>query len=173
MTLMRQAWLSLLLMALWHPGMAMEVNEARIKTGFLYNFAKHTTWPGPATHRLLCVVEGHMPERYLLELEGLPLGQHALHTRSITQLSDARNCHVLFIGRNQRARLGEWLDAVDGLPVLTITDIGRMGHPKSAINLYTERRRLRFDINLAPARNGGLTLSSRLTELADTVYGWE
>lgn len=164
---------NLLILLLAQPCLAMDLSEAQIKAGFLYNFAKYTVWPYPAAgERTLCVVGDHLPGTVLAELDTLPLNDSILRARSLTRPEEAKDCHVLFIGYNERSRLGSWLASVQSLPVLTVSDIAWSGRPRTMINLYLERRRLRYDVNYLQVREAGLKLNTRLTELADTVYDY-
>ena len=61
------------------------------------------------------------------------------------------------------------LKAVQGAPVLTVTDSQDNGGPKGIINFVIEEGHVRFEINDATASANGLTISSKLLSLAVAV----
>ncbi len=144
--------------------------EPRIKAGFLYNFMKHTEWPETARERILCVGARALPDDALAGIDRLPLHDGLLAVRVVQAPEDTHACHALLLGRQQRANLNRWLNAVAMRPVLTIGDLAGIDRPSTMINLFTEGRRVRYDLNLAPARHVGLKFNPRLINLADTVY---
>lgn len=170
MECMQYALRSLLLLLLASPCLAMDLGEARIKAGFLYNFVKHTEWPSADKERVLCTVGQHLPNKVLDELDGLPLNEATLRIRKVDTPDQAETCHILFIGYSDRSAMSRWLNTVQMQPILTVSDIVGAGRPRSMINLFTEGRHLRYDINNSNVRASGLKLNSRLINLADTVY---
>lgn len=88
----------------------------------------------------------------------------------LTRREEARSCHMLVVGDEGRA--GEaWLAAVQGLPVLTISDTPQFVERGGMIGLVIEGERVRFEANLEPAQRGNLRLSSQLLKLARSVKG--
>jgi hypothetical protein len=148
---------------------AQERGEAQIKAGFVYSFAKHTEWPSSARERILCAAPQTLTEHALAGINGLPLHEATLAIRNITTPADTEGCHVLLLGRQQRAQLDAWLRAVESRAILTIGDLVGIERPRTVINLFTEGRRVRYDLNLAVARAAGLKLNPRLINLADNV----
>jgi hypothetical protein len=167
-----RAWLACCLIALVlgsAPVLAQERGEAQIKAGFIYSFAKHTEWPNAARERVLCAAPGTLTEHALAGIAGLPLHEATLSLRHIVTPADTEGCHLLLLGRQQRAQLDAWLRVVETRAVLTVGDLVGVERPRTVINLFTEGRRVRYDLNLAVARAAGLKLNPRLINLADNV----
>jgi hypothetical protein len=155
----------------WIPGAhAMDRSEALIKAGFLYNFAKYTEWPSPAPERLLCIAPGAMPADALDGIDQLPLPGSVLSVRHIRAVEEADACHILLLGRGQRADQAAWLNRVAERPTLSIADFTALNRPRAVIHLYMEGRRVRYDIHLGLARLAGLKFNPRLTNLAETLH---
>jgi len=57
------------------------------------------------------------------------------------------------------------LKAVDGRPVLTVSELGH-GDPGGVIQFVLRDGRVRFDIDPAAATANGVTISSKLLDLA-------
>ena len=53
--------------------------------------------------------------------------------------------------------------------MLTISEIRGFADAAGAIQLYRDKDRIRFKINLGAARDRGLSLSARLLDLAEIV----
>jgi hypothetical protein len=149
---------------------AAERGEARVKAGFLYNFAKYTDWPGGDAERVLCLAPQALPESAAQGIDGLPLGGAALRVRAIGRPEDSGPCDILYVGAMPRAPSEHWLRAVENRPVLTISD-GQSGMRSGVmIHIFAEGLRIRFDLYPDRARQHGLKFSSRLMNLADTVH---
>ncbi len=148
----------------------LDRDEGQIKAGFLYNFAKYTEWPTAASERLLCVAAKALPDAAIQGIDQLPLQNSTLRVRTIARPGDAVSCDILFIGRPQHADQHAWLDQVAGRPTLTIADLAGPGRPRAMIRLFTEGRRLRYDLHQGMARQVGMQFAPRLVNLADTLY---
>lgn len=149
---------------------AMDPGEAKIKSGFLYNFAKYTEWPNPAAERIACIAPRALSEESLDGIDRLPLQNATLVIRAVTTPDETDGCHILLIGRAQRAEAHLWLARAAKSPILTVADLILPDRPHSIVHLYMEGRRMRYDLHLGLARQAGLKLHSRLINLADTLY---
>lgn len=149
---------------------AMDPGEAKIKSGFLYNFAKYTEWPGPAAERVACVAPKALSEEALAGIDRLPLQNAILIVRNVSTPDDIDGCHILLIGRAQRPNANQWLSRAARSPILTVADLILPDRPHSIVHLYMEGRRMRYDLHLGLARQAGLKLHTRLINLADTLY---
>lgn len=161
----------LLVLALAAAPVPAAVPEYQLKAAFLYNFATFTEWPPTAATQMTVCVLGHDPFGSALDsLTGKTVHGAPLSTRRITTTDDARDCRVLFIGAESGIDLGATLAALKGLPILTVTEDKDAMRRGAVIGLVSDGGRVAFDINTAAARDGGLTLSSKLLRLARQVY---
>lgn len=102
------------------------------------------------------------------------LSGKTVHGRPVTVLPLADDqspvsCHALYIGQSDQRRYLETIASVKGVPVLTISEVPKFVDAGGIIELYRERGRIRFIINLDAAREAGLEFSSRLLDLAVVV----
>jgi hypothetical protein len=181
-TLSRLAVLGLLLLAV--PGRRAWADTAddleyEVKAAFLYNFVKFVEWPadtfeGPTDKIVLCIL-GEDPFGESLDnvvrnevLNGRPLSVH--RTRDVLE---ARDCHVVFVPRTERARQERILAGLEGRGILTVGEADGFLNAGGMIRFVLEQNRVRFDINLAAAERSRLKLSSKLLRLARTVQGPE
>jgi hypothetical protein len=77
---------------------------------------------------------------------------------------------ILFIGAQERNRLGELFATVQRLPVLTVTESEGALAQGSIINFTLDEQRVRFEVSLYAAELSRIRLSSRLLAVAQRVY---
>lgn len=151
------------------PGPA---GEYQVKAAFLYNFAKFVEWPAGAFETaqapfLVCVL-GADPFGTDLErtLKNEKIGGREINVRRIKRVQEREGCHILFVSKSERDSLPQILGALKNAAVLTVSEFDSFTQLGGMINLYVEDRRIRFEINVAPAENAGLKISSKLLKLA-------
>jgi hypothetical protein len=164
---------SALLLAQVSPVRAQETLERDVKAAYLFNFTKFVDWPRPTgtNEPFRVCVSGDDALRESVEktiageqVEGRPLLSLAPRTPS-----EARNCQVLFIGGDGE-RETQLLSAVRDLPVLTVSDTLNFARRGGGIEFVREKNRLRFDVNLQGAEQGGIRVSARLLRVARAVH---
>lgn len=152
--------------------LAADVSEDSVKAAFMLNFAKFIDWPvnGRGNDPLLiCSLGARVLSGSLESLQGRIVKGREVRVRGSTRPSELHECQILFIAAEEEPRV-EWvLQRVAKLPILTISDAPNFVHAGGMIGLLHENDRLRFDINLAAARQNNLVMSSNLLRLARTV----
>jgi hypothetical protein len=146
-----------------------------VKAAYLFNFAKFVEWPGgesAAAGPLLLGVMGSdgVADALARIVRGKAIGGRALEVRRATSADNLARFHLLFVGTSQQPNLGEFLRRVDGSGVLTVSDIESFCRLGGTIGLVLEENRVKFEINLEPAERARLKVSSKLLNLARTVY---
>jgi hypothetical protein len=165
---------TLCLLLAWLPaaGAANVVSDAeyRIKTAFLYNFARFVTWPAlPQDELRLCVLGSPQLDRHTGTLQHKTVHERRLR---VLQPGDAvmlEECQILFIGTGYNARLHEILSALGDRPVLTVSDIAGFTAAGGMIGLLVVDNKVRFEINTAAAGRAGISISSKLLTLATAI----
>jgi hypothetical protein len=147
------------------------LSEYQVKAAFLYNFVKFVEWPATPAAREgpieICVL-GKDPFRGALErvVEAKTVKDRTLVIRHIGDIAAARSCQVLFVSASEAGSVSEIIRAVRGWNVLTVSEIDRFSERGGIINFLMEGQRVRFRINTKMAASAGLTISSKLLELA-------
>ena len=174
MALLRTAVLVFLLL----PGSASAAApEYDLKAAFLFNFAKFVEWPesafaGDRTPLTICVY-GEDPFGSTLDgvVQNERVGERTLLVQRPDSLDDLGGCHVLFVGRSEKDRLGEVMAQVSGKPVLTVADTDGFLRAGGIINFVLEGSKVRFLIDQEAAGRSGLVISSKLMRLAVNTGG--
>ena len=166
-----------LLIAAAEPARAALTSRAEyeVKAAFIYNFIKFVDWPpesfsGPNTAISVCVL-GTDPFGSVLErtFSGRTIGGKELAIERLKAGEDATACHVLFISRSEEDNLDQILRGIQELSILTVGEMAGFASRGGVINFVKKEGRIRFEISMDAQRRGGLTISSKLLNLAILV----
>ena len=149
-------------------------SEYQVKAAFLFNFARFVEWPArkfPQQDSPLIVgLVGADPFQGMLEeaIQDRRVNERRLVVRHITSNAELRKCHLLFVSRSERDRLGPILSEVRGENVLTVGETDKFVTRGGIINFVMIDNNVRFQINERAAKHAGLKISSKLLQLAVT-----
>jgi hypothetical protein len=150
--------------------------EHQVEAAFFYNFTKYVEWPPQvfATAQSSTVLGflGADPFRGALEevIKDRLVEGRTLVWKKFDQPPRSGECHVLFIGSEDEARMRQALARLRAEPILTVGDSERFGRAGGIVWFRVVEHRVRFTINIDAARRAGLQISSRLLSVA-TVIG--
>jgi YfiR/HmsC-like len=162
-------------------GDGSDSSEYLIKAGFIYNFAKFVEWPSTAFAEpdspIVIGVLGTDPFGDIINhvVEGKKIGARGFVVRRfkwIKELKDQKDfkeCRILFVSSSEKLHFEEIVDAVKGLPILTVGETPGFAERGGMIRLMLEDNRVRFEVNVDAAHYGNLNISSRLLTLARII----
>jgi hypothetical protein len=150
--------------------------ELEVKAAYLAKFAPFVVWPqtaftGPSAPLVLCV-QGDDPFDGLLDrlTAGQSVGAHPVVVRRMARLAPDSGCQIAYLAGSPAQSQAAALHAVDGQPVLTVTDAdSEGGGGKGIVHLVLINGRVRFMIDAGRAGQSGLAISSKLLALAADV----
>jgi len=149
--------------------------ELAVKATYLYKLAPFVSWPaqavgGPTAPLVICV-QGADPFGSLLDraVDGQQTAGHRIAVVRLSLLSQDAHCQMLYIAPAAAPAAHEIEAAVQGAPVLTVTDSIGDASAKGMINFVIADNRVRFEIDDAAAKRSGLQVSSKLLSLAVSV----
>jgi hypothetical protein len=148
--------------------------DVDVKVAFIYSFAKFVEWPLLASDApiVFCIVGSEQIATALAEtVRGRHVGGHALDVEKPRDSAGWRRCSVLFIADAEIGQFAGRSRGVANLPILTVSDGRNFARSGGIIELYIEKDRIRFMINVDAVELSGLRLSSRLLGLAKIVRG--
>ena len=143
--------------------------EYAVKATYVYKFAPFVTWPPSAPQKAtfdLCLSGSDDVTRLVPEAAaGQSINGKPLAVRVLAAGESPDGCQILYIAASPAAT--QTLDAVRNKPVLTITDAALPSH--GIIGFTVIEHHVRFDIDNSLAANAGLSISSKLLNLANAV----
>jgi len=145
------------------------IPEYLMKATYLYNFMVFTEWPNTdpaaATEPLnLCVIGQDNFGSALDTLEGKSANGRRIEVSRLSSRVSVRKCHLLFIAEKEATNMPAIQTAIGDAAVLTVADTPAASG--ATIMLSLDGKRLVFDVNMQRAKKSGLTLSSKLLQLA-------
>ncbi len=149
--------------------------EYQLKAVFLFNFAQFVEWPPtafpePQTPLVIGVLGEDPFGAYLDEtVRGEKVNNRPLVVQRFRQPEEIKHCHVLFISRSERDRLGQILPSLKGRNILTVGDAEDFAGRGGMIRFVTEKNKIRLKINVEAAKAADLTISSKLLRPAEIV----
>jgi hypothetical protein len=158
---------------------SFSAEESRVKASFLFNFSKFITWPaqaGAEPSKLMFCIVGNSEVSAILksQAEGQSISGRRVVIEEVNPanpLSQLDNCQMIYISERTK-NSDQILDRVKKLPIVTVgQDIHFLQHG-GIINLMREDGRFKFQISLISATQAGLSISSKLLQLArDVIQG--
>lgn len=148
--------------------------EYPVKASYLVRFAAFVDWPGHAFASqqapvTICVV-GRDPFGALLDRTAATQTAHGrrLAVRRPVSAAGLEDCHIAYLGPGAPTASIQALNAAPS--VLTVTDSAASAR-RGMINFVVSENRVRFQVDLEAATRDGLSISSRLLNLALSVRG--
>ncbi|WP_114970784.1 YfiR family protein [Rhodoferax ferrireducens] len=145
--------------------------EYAVKATYLYKFAAYVDWPAkafsaPDSPLALCIA-GDDPFGASLDsaVRDQRIAGRPVLVRRLKSVGRDADCQILFAGGADPQR-AQFLAAVRGSAVLTVTDRHESGGSAGIIDFVMRDNRVRFDIDEAAATRSGLGISSKLLKLA-------
>jgi hypothetical protein len=148
--------------------------EAKVKVAYVYNFLKFVEWPGQDGNAAsapvrICVV-GTDPIRTMLgELSIRKIRERPIQVEHVKGTEALRDCHLAYLTRSEEARMPQILQQIEGLPVLSVSDIPGFARTGGMFGFATEENRVKVEISQRSVRQSGLKVSAKLLEIARLV----
>ena len=152
-----------------------DVTESSLKAAFIHNFVKFTEWPRdvlpPAAPLVACVLGDPAFVDVLGNyVKGHPVDGHDIVVSRVTlDAPMPRSCNLLFVSGITARQASRLVVALNGAPVLTLSDVEQFAQVGGMAQLYVEGGTIRFRVNLDNATRSRLQFSSRLLALAKLV----
>jgi hypothetical protein len=153
---------------------AQAAAEYSVKAAYLYKFAPFIEWPPQALAAgaplQVCIV-GPDPFGRVLDTAALGqvVGDHKVEIRRLARVEGRPSCNVMYVRKSAGQSVADALAAVHGAPILTVTDAADGDGARGILHLVVANKRVRFEVDPVAAAQNGLSISSKLLDLAITV----
>lgn len=146
--------------------------EANLKAAFIYSFTKYIDWGGYNNNYVFVIGVIGNNSAAIPPLEEIAktrtINNKRIVVRIIKDLSDVRNCDIVFITSECPFPLHKVLDQV-GKGVLTISESNGYASLGTDFNFIIVDQKLKFEANLRAIGSSGLKAGSQLLKLAIIV----
>ena len=145
--------------------------EYQVKAVCVLNAARFVSWPGSAFPNaqapLVIGILGDNPFGSTLHdvVNGATVRQRRIVVRRVG-LSEARECHILFVSRSERDRVAAILESLAEASVLTISELDGFVPDGGIIRLALHHGKIRFEVNQEAASRAHLKIDSQFLLLA-------
>ena len=145
----------------------LQLDEQKIKAGLLYNFLKYTDWPAADTTAPMAVcIFGADPFGGALQpIDGRRVNQREITLRRAGTPAEAAACDLLFVNKSEEGRWPALRSALEGKPVLTVSDMGDFLDNGGMIAFDRRAQRIHASLNMPAVRAAGLSVQGRLLSL--------
>lgn len=150
--------------------------EYAVKAAFIYHFGKFVEWPDewsterPDSFRVAVIGSNPFGAVIYQQLAGKVLGGRAVVVREIGAGEDLSGFHVAFVAAVHTDSLKSILDRMRSAATLTVGDTEDFIEAGGMVRFFiSEDRRVRFEVNLRAVEDAGLSMSSRLLNVAQVV----
>ena len=151
------------------------VREYDLKAAFLFNFAQFVEWPSEVfaddNAPIVIGILGDDPFGPVLDriIEGETIKNRKLIVKRSRRIQDLKTCHVLFISKSEKNRIGQILTSLDDTSIFTVGEIEGFARRGGITNLFLQGNKVRFEINMEAAKRRGLKISGQLLALGTVV----
>ncbi len=154
------------------PAFAQTSGQAvdRIKTAYLYNFAKFVELPLPDEKSIrVCILGKDDLNGAMLSLNRRTAQGREITVRKEVPLEQLRDCSMVFVAEADIRLLPAVVRQLGNVPVLLISD-GRQAVDQGAhLALLHNDDRVEFDVNLLNLQKSNIRASSQMLKLARVV----
>lgn len=155
-------------------GAAGPRGEYRIKSEFLINFASLVEWPEESFQGDGELVVGILGEEAVVDevqsrLDGRTARSRQVRAERLGSLAQLAGFHMVYVTASADSKVEDVHRALAGANVLLVGESKGFAQRGGAINFYTERSRIRFEVNPEAVRSAGLRVSSRLLSVAKVI----
>jgi hypothetical protein len=155
----------------------VQSKEYLLKAIFLERFTRFVEWPLEAgldarteTPFVIGIISRNPFESILESVYAdQPIKGKPVEIRYLETVEEIHGCHMLFIPEIDADILKKVIAAIRDFPVLTISDCTGYGRRGVHINMYMDKKQVRFEINHKAARQSGLAISYLLLKVAKLV----
>jgi len=153
------------------PAWAQDTLENTVKAAYLSKLAAFVDWPpasfeSPATPLRICII-GDDPFRAMLDraVTGLTVAGRPVQVVRYGAAGAGMACQIAYLAGSPAQSRADALKALQGQPVLTVTDQPAVGE-QGIVTFVVKDSRVRFEIDQREAVEDHLALSSKLLSLA-------
>jgi hypothetical protein len=152
-----------------------KVHDYQVEAVYLFNFTQFVEWPSAAfadaQKPIIIGILGDDPFGVYLDetVRGETVGKRPLVVRRYRRVEDIEACQVLFISRSEAQFLQPIIARLKDRSILTVSDADGFTQHGGIVRFVTQDDHVRLRINAEAAKVAGLTISSKLLRVAQSI----
>jgi hypothetical protein len=149
-----------------------EAEEANLKAAFIYNFTRFVEWESNegSTEFIIGVVGTSGIDEPLEEISKTrTVNSKKIIIKHFEKIEDIDKCNVLFIPKNVKIPLQEFIATTEKKGVLIVSEKQGYASKGASINFVIIDKKLKFEANTKAISSAGLKVSAQLLKLAIIV----
>jgi len=146
---------------------------SKIKSTFIYNFAKSFQWPESNTDQFSIAILGNNQSllNYLSEMSNTKMiGTKKIIVKNYTSVSEISKPEILYILPDKSSSLADAVSKFKGKGTLLIAEKTVSAMAGAAINFVIDNNNIKFELNKTSAGKTGLVVSTKIETLASKVF---
>ena len=149
-----------------------EAEESNLKAAFIYNFTHFIDWDDDVfpNEFMIGVVGNSLIDGPLEEIARTrTVNNKKIIIKYFKSLSEVEKCNILFISKNLKTPLSEFLSKPELKKTLIVSEKETYALKGAGINFVIIDKKLKFEINTKSINDAGLKVSAQLLKLAIIV----
>jgi len=157
-------------------GKKFPLDEYQVKAAFLYRLPSFIEWPDEAWPEdgepfYACVLGRDPFGEYIDHFDGKQIRGRRFTVRRLESLAPRDTCHLIFVSRDDSAKLGAESRDASWRFALTVGEGREFAARGGIISFVVANKRVGLTVNLAASYEAGLRLSSKLLDVASILEG--
>jgi len=148
----------------------LELQEAEVKAGLLYNFLKYVEPPQPLPSITVCVFGNDPFGGYLQPMAGRSVNQKEIALRIVHAVNDTQDCALVFVAAEEKDRWPQLRKFLAGKPVITVSDFKGFSALGGMIEFGQENDHIHVALNMDAVDAVHLRVEDRLLKLVTIVH---
>jgi hypothetical protein len=149
-----------------------EAEESNLKAAFIYNFTRFVEWETTeaSAEFIIGVIGKSGVDEPLEEIaKTRTVNSKKIIIKHFEKIEDIDKCNVLFIPKNVKTPLQEFLTKTENKGVLVVSEKQGYASKGASINFVIIDKKLKFEANTKALSSAGLKVSAQLLKLAIIV----
>ncbi len=139
--------------------------EAELKTAYLVNIARFTTWSNQDEKKILCIFKESTIYPEVSQLLGFEFGPE-LPLMILVDPTHLGSCHMLYWDENSETDQNNEILTTSHAGLLVVSDLSDAIKRDFAIQFFVRNLKLRFSINQQVVKESDYKISSKLLRLS-------
>lgn len=144
----------------------------QFESAYIYQFTNFIEWPSSKKSGdfVIGVVGNADVNQYLQVLaKSRKVGSRAIVVKQFKLVEEANGCHIIFLANNKLSDFMTACEKAKASQALLITEKEGYGKKGAGINFVIKGGKLKFELNKSSLKFSGLSVSSKLEQLAIIV----